>query len=346
MGLLPLTDAAPFIVAHELGLFAQQGLDVELRREIGWASIREKIVFEELEAAQAPAPMLWALQLGLGGTPCDVLTALITSRHGNAITLSRALWSAGVRDAVTLREHLRTRRAPAPLTLGIAFPYSTHHLLLRDWLRGAGLDPQRDVRIVVVPATQMVRHLRARTIDGFCVGDPWNTLAVQEGEGWCPAWSAALRPGQIGKVLLVTQRFATTRPAEHAALVRALAEAGTWCNEPRNGERVAAMLGAPPWINLPTGVIAPALLGRFNCGYDHAPDAPDFLVFPGAGAGAPAPEKAAALQHELGAAGLLPAVPSRDESLPRRLFRADLHREIFARPAEAVAAAARTGRQM
>lgn len=346
VGLLPLTDAAPFVAAQELGLFARHGLEVELRREIGWATIREKIIYGELEAAQAPAPMLWSVQLGLGCAPCDVLTALILNLHGNAITLSRSLWAAGVRDAATLREQLRTRQAPEPLTLGIVFPYSSHHLLLRDWLRAAAIDPEHDVRIVVVPPAQMFRNLRARTIDGFCASEPWNTLAVQQGEGWCPAWSAAQQPGHVEKVLLVTRRFATTRPADHAALVRALAEAGTWCDEPENRERLASLLGAPAWINLPVRVIAPALFGRFDCGHERVANVPDFLTFQRADAGVPAPEKAAALQHALGAAGLLPATAARDEVLPRRLFRDDLHREILAHPAGTIAGVTAVGRQM
>lgn len=337
VGFLPLTDAAPVVVAQELGLFARHGLDVELRREVGWATIRDKIIYGELDAAQAPAAMLWSAQLGLGCAPCDVFTALILNLHGNAITLSRSLWLSGVRDAASLREHLRTRRSPEPFTLGIVHPYSSHHLLLRDWLRGADIDPARDVRIVVVPPAQLFRHLHAGTIDGFCAGEPWNTLAVQQGEGWCPAWSAALQPGQVGKVLLVTRRFATTRPVEHAALVRAIAAAGAWCDEPHHRERLAEMLGAADWINLPGRVIAPALLGRFDCGHERAASVPDFLVFQRADAGVPAPEKAVALQQKLGAAGLLPPSMVRDESLPHRLFRDDLHREILAPPAEALA---------
>src|ERR1043165_9741404 len=101
IGFLSLTDAAPFIVAEELGLFARHNLIVELRREIGWATIREKIIYGELDAAQAPAPMLWSAQLGLGCPNCDVLTALVLNQNGNAITLSRGLWEAGVRDAAS-----------------------------------------------------------------------------------------------------------------------------------------------------------------------------------------------------------------------------------------------------
>jgi ABC-type nitrate/sulfonate/bicarbonate transport system substrate-binding protein len=329
VGFVSLTDAAPFVAAQELGLFARHGLQVDLRREIGWATIRDKVIYGELDAAQAPAPMLWSAQLGLGCPPCEVLTARVLSLNGNAITLSRALWEAGVRDGASLREHARTRRARQPLTFGVVFPFSSHHLMLTEWLRAAGLDPAADVRIVVVPPAQMFRNLAAHTIDGFCAGEPWNSLAVREGAGWCPAWSAALQPGHVEKVLLVTRRFAESRAAEHAALVHALAEAAAWCDEPQNRERLADLLAAAPYLNLPARVIAPALLGRFDCGHGRVESVPDFHVFHRGDAGVPAFEKARALQRALGAAGLLPPATAKDADLPRRLFREDLHREIF-----------------
>ena len=329
VGYLSLTDAAPFIIAQELGHFARHNLRVELRREIGWATIREKIIYGELDAAHAPAPMLWSAQLGLGCPPCDVLTALVLNLNGNAITLSQALWDAGVRDASTLRDHARARRARLPLTFGVVFPFSSHHLLLRDWLRSAGLDTERDVRIVVVPPAQMFRNLNAHTIDGFCAGEPWNTLAVREGAGWCPTWSAALEPGHVEKVVMVSRRFAENRATEHAALIRALSEAAAWCDEPQHRERLAETLSGAPFLNLPSRVIAPALVGRFDCGNGRIEHVPDFFVFHRGEANVPGVEKARALQHALGAAGLLSPAAARDADLPRRLFREDLHREIL-----------------
>lgn len=327
LGFLALTDAAPLVVAQEKGFFARQGLRVELHREIGWATIREKIVYGELEAAQAPAPMLWSTQLGLGCPACDVLTALVLNLNGNALTLSRALLEAGVRDAASLREHVRSRRHRLPLTFGVVFTYSSHHLLLRDWLRTAGLEPERDVRIVVVPPAQMFRNLAAGTIDGFCAGEPWNTLAVREGAGWCPTWSAAQEPGHLEKVLMVTRRFAEGRAAEHAALVRALGEAAAWCDEPQHREGLADLLAEARFLNVPAKVIAPALLGQFDAGLGRTETVPDFHIFHRGDAGFPAVAKAAALQQALVAAGLLPAAAAPD--LPRRLFREDLHREFL-----------------
>lgn len=329
VGFVALTDAAPFAAAQELGLFARHGLAVELRREIGWATIRDKIIYGELDAAHAPAPMLWSVHLGLGCPPCEALTALVLGLNGNALTLSRELWEAGVRDGPSLREHARARRSRQPLTFGVVFPFSSHHLLLTEWLRAAGLDPANDVRIVVVPPAQMFRNLAAHTLDGFCAGEPWNSLAVREGAGWCPTWSAAQQPGHVEKILLVTRRFAEARAPEHARLVRALSEAALWCDEPQNRERLAELLATAPYLNLPARVIAPALLGQFDCGHGRVEAVPDFHVFHRGKAGVPAVEKARELQRALGAAGLLPPAAAKDPELPRRLFREDLHREIL-----------------
>jgi two-component system, oxyanion-binding sensor len=328
VGFISLTDAAPFVVAQECGHFARHGLQVELQREIGWATIREKIIYRELDAAHAPAAMLWSAQLGLGCPPCEVLTALVLNLHGNAITLSRALWDAGVRDRAALHLHAIGPRARQPLTFGVVFPYSSHHLALREWLRAGELEAERDVRIVVVPPAQMFRNLAAGTIDGFCAGEPWNSLAVREGAGWCPTWSAALHPGHVEKVLMVTRQFAEDRADEHARLVRALAEAAAWCDEPQNREPLAEMLAAAAYLNLPSRIIAPALLGRFDCGHGRVESVPEFFVFHRGDANVPTGEKAAVLQRALITAGLIPAA-SKNPELPRRLFREDLHREIL-----------------
>ncbi len=326
LGFLALTDAAPLIVAQERGCFARRGLEVELCREVGWATIRDKVTYGELDAAHAPAPMLWAAQLGLGCAPADVCTGFVFNLHGNAITLSTRLWQAGVRDAETLRTEALSRRGENKLTFGIVFPYSMHQVLLLQWLRAARLDPERDVRIAVVPPAQMFRNLAAGTLDGFCAGEPWNTLAVQQGAGWCPAWSAALCPGHVEKVLMVRSGFAERHATEHGLLIAALAEAAAWCDQPEHRAELAQILSAPAYLDLPTKVIAPALLGRFACRPDVTESVADFFVFSQGDANAPTAARAATLQNELVIAGLLPR-SQLYPSLPRRLFREDLYRE-------------------
>lgn len=324
VGFIPLTDAAPLIVAQELGFFTRHNLRVELSREVGWATIREKIVYGELDAAQAPAPMLWDVQLGLGSAPCPVLAPLVLNLNGNALTLSERIYTEGARDAASLRDLVRSRRGERRVTLGVVFQFSSHHLLLRDWLLAAGISPERDVRIVVVPPAQMFRNLTAGTIDGYCVGEPWNSLAVRAGAGWCPMWSAAFAPGHVEKVLMVTQRFADARAAEHGRFLVAVFEAAAWCDEPQNRERLAELLASARYLNVPARVIAPALLGRFDCGHGRIETVPDFHVFHRGGANFPTVEKAVAIQRELMTANLVPTATAAD--LPQRLFREDLLR--------------------
>lgn len=329
VGFLPLTDAAPFVVAEELGIFAKRGLRVSLSRQVGWATIREKILYGELEAAHALAPMLWATRLGLGCSPQPVLTAFILNLHGNALTLSQALWNEGVRDISTLRERARARRPTHPITFGVAFSFSSHHLHLCEWLKAASIDPVRDVRIVIVPPTQMFRNLAAGTIDGYFTSEPWNSVAVREGAGWCPAWSSALHPGHPEKVLMVTQAFAETRPEEHAALVAALTQACAWCDRPENRAPLADLLADARYLNLSARVIAPALTGRFDCGHSRLENIPDFHVFHRDDANVPTQARAAVLQAALIDAKLLPeglVTPS----LCREIFREDLYHEALA----------------
>lgn len=335
LGFLPLTDAAPLIVAQEMGFFTRHGLGVSLQREAGWATIRDKVLYGELDAAPAPAPMLWSAQLGLGCAPGDVLTALVFNLHGNALTLSRALRDEGVRDAASLRSIAKSRRGEQRLTFGVVFPYSSHHLLLRQWLLGAGIDPEVDVRIAIVPPAQMFRNLLAGTIDGFCAGEPWGSVAVQAGAGWCPTWSASHSPGHVEKVLMVRRRFAEQRADEHAALVAALTEACAWCDDPGHREELIPLLSGAAYLNLRAAAIAPALRGRFDAGCGRVESTPDFLVFHRGEANVPTAVKAAAIQAELRAAQLLPA--GVDPALPGRLFREDLHRDALARGASSAA---------
>jgi len=329
LGFLALTDAAPLVAAQELGIFAHHGLRVQLNREVGWATIRDKVIYGELDAAPAPAPMLWAVQLGLGCAATEVCTGLVLNLHGNAITLSERLWTTGVRDAASLRTEALRRRGENKLTFGVVFPFSMHHLQLRQWLQSAGLDAERDVRIAIVPPAQMARNLAAGTLDGYCSGEPWNTFSVQRGEGWCPTWSAALSPGHVEKVLMVRADFAKHRAAEYSTLITALAQAAVWCDEPSHRTQLAEMLSSPVYLNVSEKVIAPALVGRFACGHDRVESIPDFHVFSRGDASAPTLSRATAVQAELAAAGLIPRAVA-NLTLPSRLFREDLYREAIA----------------
>ena len=221
IGFIALTDCAPLLVAEALGLFTKYDVEVELSLEIGWATVREKILYRQLDAAHSIVGLALPLRLGLNGQTCPAIVPFVFSLNGNAITLSMDLWRRGVTDAATFAKLIRS--TPQRLfTLGIVAQTSSHNFLMRRWLKSGGIDPDRDVRMVVLPPTQMVGTLSAGLIDGFCVSDPWNSLAVSRGIGWCPAVSEDLMPGHVDKVLVTTEPFAEEHPDQLSGVVSAL----------------------------------------------------------------------------------------------------------------------------
>jgi ABC-type nitrate/sulfonate/bicarbonate transport system substrate-binding protein len=329
LGFIALSDAAPIIVAQEHGLFTRRGLEVALRREVGWATLRDKVIYGDLDVAHGLAGMLVATQLGLGCPASDVMTACVLSENGNAITLSRTLWDAGARDAASLRAEVRRRHGERRLTFGVVFPWSSHHLMLREWLRAGGLEPDRDVRVVVVPPAQMFRNLAAGTIDGFCAGEPWNSLCVQQNAGVVAACSVSQDMGHMEKVLMASARFAAARREEHVALVSALIEACAWCDEPQNRPELLPLLARPEYLNVPEAVLAPALTGPFDCGGGRPAPGTEFVRFAREETNVPSPARGAALIRRMAAAGLIPTAAADDANLARRLFREDIYRHAL-----------------
>src|SRR5262249_5884174 len=157
----------------------------------------------ELDAAHAVAGMPFAATLGLGSEQCDCVAGLVLNLHGNAITLSNELWQLTGNGRGGLRALVAETRGRRMVTFGVVAQFPSHHHLMRQWLAAAGVNPDRDVRLVVVPPPQMVAHLKAGHIDGFCVGEPRNSVAVQSRVGCVAATSAELDPGHAEKVLMV-----------------------------------------------------------------------------------------------------------------------------------------------
>jgi ABC-type nitrate/sulfonate/bicarbonate transport system substrate-binding protein len=324
LGFVPLTDCAPLIMAHELGLFRKYGLRVALSRELGWATIRDKVIHRELDAAHALASMPVAATLGLGSVRCDCLTGLVLNLHGNAITLSEELWRRGVRDGVSLRDEIRNMRVQRKFTFGVVNPFSSHHYLLRNWLASFGIRPDRDVRIVTVPPPQMVPNLKAGNLDGFCAGEPWNSVAVQARAGWCVATSAELEPRHPEKVLMVRRAFAEERGDEHEALLSAVLEACKFCDAPENRPRLLTTLARPEYVGVAETALRPGIHGEFDFGHDCKRSVPNFNIFHRDNANVPSGEKAAWVLEQMRKSGLCKEPATLDFALGRRVFRMDL----------------------
>lgn len=330
LGFVPLTDCAPLVMAEELSLFKKFGLRVELSRELGWATIRDKIIYGELEAAHALAAMPAAATLGLGSVPCDCLTALVLNLNGNAITLSESLWKRGVRDGKTLRAEITRCHREKTFTFGVVFPYSSHRYLLRRWFATHGIDAEHDVRIVVVPPPQMVANLKAGHLDGFCVGEPWNSVAVKSHAGWIAATSSELDAQHPEKVLMVRSDFATKRSEEHIALVAALMEACEFCDAPENHEQIIKTLARPEYVGAAEDSLRHGITGEMDYGHGTERMLSDFCIFHRGDANEPGGDKAAWVLDLIRASGPGKEPFTVNFSLGRKIFRADIFEKAAA----------------
>ncbi|HEY5743257.1 MAG TPA: CmpA/NrtA family ABC transporter substrate-binding protein [Terrimicrobiaceae bacterium] len=306
LGYVPLVDAAPLLVAEALGYFAKRGLTINLSAELGWGSIREKIVYGELDVAHAPGPLLFSILLGKDSRAREVSTDFVLNLQGNAITLSRRFWDRGVRDSRTFHAMVRGE-APHKPAFAVVARFSSHHFLLRKWLRSAGLDPDRDVRIVVLPPPLVAEHMKERQIDGFCAGEPWNSAATLSGEGWVIATSASLAPRHPEKVLLFRNEVVQREPEAYAALREAMLEACRFCDQTENRRTVADLLHESRIFPLPKEVLMNSLVGSFNSGVAESETKEPFLIFHHGGANEATRERAQWCLEAVAEAGALVA---------------------------------------
>jgi len=272
IGFIPLTDCAPLVVAKEKGFFEKHGLEeVTLNREPSWKAIAKGIATGRLDAAQMVAGMPLSLTLGAGNKPSvPVVSALTLSRNGNAITLSKHLYNQGVRTLADFKAAIQ--KTPDKVhTLGMVYPSSMHNLMLRYWLASGGIDPDHDVALTVIPPPQMFSNLKAGNIDGYCVGEPWNSRAVYEQQGFVIATDMDLWRGHPEKVLGVREDWVNKYPQTHIALLKALLEACQYCDDPRNREEILGLLTLEQYVGSAPEYTRPGFIDPYNRGTGEAP---------------------------------------------------------------------------
>ena len=280
IGYIPIIDCAPVILADQLGAFERQGLEVEIQREVSWANVRDKLALGTLDAAHILAPLPLAITLGIDSVTVPLVNVMTLEVNGNALTLSNALWQeieeaapelAATRplDARAVAAVVRKRVAAGrpQIVLASVFPYSVQNYMVRLWLSSGGLDPDRDVRLTIVPPPHTVAHLSGGVIDGYCVGEPWNQQAQAQGIGRIALTGPDIWKGMPEKVLGTTEAFAKKNPNTVKALIKALLEACQWLDDPANRGEAARALSSPRFLNTPAEVMARTL------------ELPDFHVF-------------------------------------------------------------------
>lgn len=290
-GLMPLLDSALLVAAKEKGFAAGEGVDLSLMRETSWANIRDRLAVGHFQVAHMLAPMPIACNLGLTPLASRTVAPMALGLGGNAVTVSNTLWAAmtahGARpdlDPTTAGAALkavvaeRARAGRPPLRFAVVHPHSGHNYELRYWLAACGIDPDRDIEIVILPPPLMADALAAGNIDGYCVGEPWNTAGVMLGHGHIATVKAAIWKGSPEKVLGAQAQWAENHPEALAALLRSIYRSALWCAEPANRDELAALLAGTAYIDRPREWMLPALSGKIGVGDGAVVSVEDFFV--------------------------------------------------------------------
>ncbi|MCG7625818.1 ABC transporter substrate-binding protein [Epibacterium sp. Ofav1-8] len=332
VGFIPLVDAAPLIVAQEMGFAAEEGLDLLLKRAPSWSSLRDMLAFGQVDAAHmlAPVPVAAAMGLGNTGGPLSVMSVL--SVNGTVIGISAALADrmrhqghdfafADARAA----GHALIEAAPDRLRIAVPFPFSMHAELLYYWLSALGFPAPQSIDIRTVPPSLMADALRAGDVDAFCVGEPWGSIVVEHGLGALLLPGAAIWSFAPEKVLAVRTPWLTQEAPLAHRLIRAVWRAGKWLASAESRLLAAELLAREPYLSLPPEIIDRALSGGLTVtpqGLQR--DVPGFLRFHLGDASYPWTSQAQWIAHQLAIRTGLDRAAALRAAAP--VFRDDLYR--------------------
>jgi nitrate/nitrite transport system substrate-binding protein len=306
IGFIKLTDMVPLAVAYEKGFFEDEGLYVTLEPQANWKVVLDRVITGELDASHMLAGQPLGATVGIG-TRADVITAFSMDLNGNAITVSNAVWQQMLpkipKDAAG--KPVRPVKADAlkpvidqfkaggkPFRMGVVFPVSTHNYELRYWLASGGVHPgfyspsdvtgqiRADVLISVTPPPQMPATLEAGTINGYCVGEPWNQQALFKKVGVPVITDYEIWKDNPEKVIGVTRAWAEKHPNTHLAMIKALIRANQWLDaSSANRREAAAMISQPQYVGADVRVISASMTGTFEYAPGEKRPVPDFNVF-------------------------------------------------------------------
>jgi len=300
--------------------------------------VLDRLLYGHTDTAHLIAPLAIAATLGRGRPPQPLTVPFVLGLNGNGITMSTALagriaQSGTFEDprrlgAALASEAAERKRAGTKLRFGVVHRYSSHNYMLRYWLAASGIDPDRTVEIVVLPPPLMPDAIEMGAIDGYCVGEPWNSISVKAGTGRIATVKQLIWSNSPEKVLGVSERWAATRPEALAALLRALYRAAQWCAAPANHREAATLLGRPAYLGCPAELIERGLSGRLMAGEDDGVSVPDFYVPYDHHATLPRPVHAMWFYAQMVRWGHVQHVP-RHAELARGTFAPDIYRSAI-----------------
>lgn len=336
---LGLTDAAVLVVAKEKGFAEAEGIALDLLRDTSWATLRDRLVYAQVHAAHMLAPLAVAVTLGLSQQPCALSAPYKLNVNGNLLVMAPEFAAALEPDTTArLDDPLATAHDFAAAIglhhrkpiIGVVHRFSSHALVLRYFLASAGIDPDRDVVLRVLPPSLMIEAMRAGEIDGFTAGEPWGSGAIEAGLAEAVAAGERLWQRGVEKVLAFRTDWMEANAETVDALIRALAKAALWCDAPANRDELALILSGPAYVDQPMHLIERALAGGIVARQSEAAvDLPDFLLFAREATSFPWQSQALWIYSQLVRWGMV--TPDRDAmARAAAVFRPDIYRRALA----------------
>ena len=335
VGFIPLVDAASLIIAQEMGFARSEGIQLDLVAAPSWSSVRDMLAFGRVDAAHMLSPIPVAMALGLGGVATPLSAVSVLSMNGNAIGVSNALADALIDqgyhfdfvDPAAAGAAL-ANVAKRPIRFGVPFPFSMHHELLRYWFEAVGL-PEDAASIHTIPPPLMANAMADGDVDAFCVGEPWGSLAVENGSARLLLPGAAIWHFAPEKVLAVRTEWAETEPNLLGRIMRAVWRAGKWLSEPENVALASEILARPEYVGVPAEIIERSLSGHLIVSAQGDQRVvPDFVEFHRGVATFPWRSQAAWIGTQM--AERMGKDPETAAQAARAVFRSDLYRDHIA----------------
>lgn len=272
IGFLPLADACLPILAHEHGFAEEEGLALSFQRDVSWATVLDRLLYGHTDTAHLIAPLAIAATLGRGRPAQPLAVPFVLGLNGNGVTMSTALAGRIARSgtfedprrlgAALASEAAERKRAGAKLRFGVVHRYSSHNYMLRYWLAACGIRPDEDVEIVTVAPPFVADAYANGEIDGACVGEPWNSLAVERDVARIVLATAQIWRRGVEKVLAVRRPVLDARRPAFEALIRAMRRAGRHFVDPENWDANARILARPEYVGGDPALIRRAISDR------------------------------------------------------------------------------------
>jgi nitrate/nitrite transport system substrate-binding protein len=330
IGMIALTDCSPIVIAHEKGFFKKYGINATIVKGASWAAIRDSLSNGDIQATHMLLGMPIASTIGLLGSPKKpMIIPWILNRNGQAFTM-KAEWKGKLStDPRALKPFADEAKAKgSPLTFAMTFPPGTHAMWMRYYLGAAGVNPDKDVSLITIPPPQMVTNMKVGKMDGFCVGEPWNARAVNDGIGYTAMTTQELWKDHPEKVCAFTAEFAEKNPKTVKAVIKALHEASVWLDHMPNRIEQAEITSRPTYINCPKELILGRMRGEYDYGDGRKKQDPNYMIFSSRNCNYPQYKYAIWFLTQFRRWGMVQGTPPY-QAIAKQVMRPDLYEEAM-----------------